>query len=230
MSDDYWLKFWKRHGRDSVGSHEQYRVFRTLNQQPISADEWQGTLKEVDRLFPISNNDRVLDLCAGNGLFTSWFASKKAQVTSVDISADLLRDIDERNLAEVTTLCDDMRMVSFPPESFTHIFLYAGLQYIDEAEVVELFRRMKEWLSPKGRIFLGDVPDLAKRWKFYNTENRRRLYFEGLKEGRNVVGTWFDQNWLQYLAEYTGFSYSCVIPQRPSMIYSYYRFDFELRR
>lgn len=230
MSDDRWPDFWRAHGRDTANADAQTQVLRTFNKQPIDQRRWAFTLAELDRSFPIGVDDDVLDLCCGNGLFTAHFAPRCKSVTSVDISPDLLAALDQRALPNVRTHCADMRAADFPDGSFSRILLYAAVQYIEHGECVALFQRMARWLRPGGALFVGDIPDSARLWRFYNTPERRKLYFENLRHGRDVVGTWFSAEWMEQLCLATGFSAAAMVPQHPDLIYAHFRFDLVATR
>jgi SAM-dependent methyltransferase len=230
MSAEYWLEFWKKHGRASTQSDEQTQVLRTFNKQPITPERWQATLNYLDDQFPVGATDDVLDLCSGNGLLTAHFAPRCKSVTAVDISEDLLVSLGQRKLPNVKTLQSDIRKVSFEGGSFSHIFLYAGIQYISEGESVALFREIFQWLKPGGQLFVGDIPDRGRLWSFYNNPKSAALYFDNQVSGRDVIGTWFDESWLLRLAESTGFQQANVIRQPLEQIYAHFRFDLKAQR
>ncbi|MFZ1689151.1 MAG: class I SAM-dependent methyltransferase [Flavobacteriales bacterium] len=230
MSDDRWLEFWRDHGRGTRGADEQTQVLRTLNKEPITEQRWRFTLQTLDKVYPVGADDDVLDLCCGNGLFTAHFAPKCRSVTAVDISPDLLHTLQHRGLPNVTTQCVDMRTADFPEGAFSRILLYAGLQYIDHAECIALFRRMARWLRPGGLLFVGDIPDRSRLWAFYNTPERQALYFDNLIAGRDVIGTWFDGEWLQPLCASSGFARTEVLAQDPELICAHFRFDLLVTR
>jgi SAM-dependent methyltransferase len=230
VSTERWLDFWRAHGRQAAGDDPQTQVLRTFNKQPIAEARWQDTLIYLDRLFPIGPVDDILDLCCGNGLFSAHFAPRARTVTAVDISPDLLGNLARRSLPNVTTLCSDVREAHFVEGTFSRILLYAGIQYLSEGEVVLLFQNMQRWLRPDGLLFIGDVPDRARLWSFYNTPERRSRYFDNCISDQDVVGTWFDSLWLQYLAERTGFRKADVILQPSQQIYAHFRFDMKVQR
>ena len=230
MSTERWLGFWRAQGRTTAGADPQTQVLRTLNKQPIAVERWQDTLTYLDRLFPVGPVDDVLDLCCGNGLFSAHFSPRARTVTAVDISPDLLGNLTRRSLPNVTTLCSDVRKVHFVEGAFSRILLYAGIQYFSEGEVVLLFQSMHHWLRPEGLLFIGDIPDRARLWSFYNTPERRKQYFENCINDQDVVGTWFDSLWLRYLAEKTGFRKAEPIPQPSEQIYAHFRFDMKVQR
>jgi len=230
MSEDYWVSFWKDRGKQSVGLDSQTRVFRTSNKAPITADCWAQTLDYVRGHFPVQEGDAVLDLCAGNGLFSRQFADAGANVVSVDISKELLSELDDLGNPRIETLCRDMRELAFPDQRFTHVFLYAGIQYISPGEAVNLLRACYHWLKPGGRLLVGDVPDAGLMWKFYNSPERRDFYFENVSHGRDVIGTWFERDWMKFLGESIGFSSVVVRDQPPEQIYAHFRFDAFLNK
>ncbi|MEK6806990.1 MAG: class I SAM-dependent methyltransferase [Pseudomonadota bacterium] len=230
MSDDRWLEFWRRHGRESQATDVQSQVLRTSNKVPISNEQWQLTLAEIDRRFPVGSEDDLLDLCCGNGLLTAHFAPVCRRVVALDISPDLLATLAARGFQNVSTQCMDLRDADFPEGMFSRILIYAGLQYIDHAEAVVLLRKACRWLRPGGVLFAGDIPDRLRLWSFYNTPERRKLYFDNLVAGRDVVGTWFDAHWLEYLSLSAGFASAERIDQHPNLIYAHFRFDLIARR
>lgn len=230
MNSESWSDFWRNHGSRKQVADEQTQVLRTSNGQPISQELWRFTLQEIDRVFPVGNDDEVLDLCCGNGLFAAHFGMRCKRVQAVDVSPDLLEAVKRRNMPNVSALCMDVRDAQFEDASFSRIFLYAGIQYFDYRETVLLFRKVSRWLRPGGLLFVGDIPDLAKLWHFYNTPERQALYFDNVVAGRDVVGTWFGGNWLCCLAQASGFPRAEVLPQHPDLIYAHFRFDLLVTR
>ena len=85
---------------------------------------------------------------------------------------------------------------------------------------------MHEWLKPGGEIYIGDIPDIGKKWSFYNTSERKSVYFRNIMEETPIIGTWFSRNWLKELSLFTGFKNIEVLEQHERLICSYYRFDF----
>ncbi len=222
-SDNYWPTFWNEHGHNAAKLDPQSQVFRTLNQLPIEQDAWQRTVEYVVSQFSLQANESILDLAGGNGLLAREMATLGHRITLVDVAAPLL-DL-ATDFKGITTVCADMRDVDFEDQSFDHALLYAGLQYLTHAESAQLLKRVYRWLKPDGIIFLGDIPDVDRKWNFFDSSARRQSYFEGLQKGRPIVGTWFNRTWLQFLAEDVGFRKIKAVDQPPSQIYSWFRFD-----
>jgi ubiquinone/menaquinone biosynthesis C-methylase UbiE len=224
MENNYWIDFWKDHGASSNKSDIQTQVLRTLNKKPISNDLWEYTLEEIDKIFIINQNDRVLDLCCGNGLLSQHFVEKGATVVAVDVSDELLSQMN--HVDAIKTINSDIRHLEFKAGSFDKVIIYAGIQYLTNKEAVELLKRVYSWLKPEGVLFIGDIPDVSKLWSFYNSVERKKAYFDNLLNDTAIVGNWYDIQWLESLTSFIGFNFGTVIPQNPKLIYSNFRFDF----
>lgn len=224
MDKNYWVDFWEDYGHESKGKDKQVQVLRTLNKNPISEELWSFTLEFISNGFPVQPGDKVLDLCSGNGLFSNYFVSKGATVVSVDISKDLLNEISD--IDNIQTIHSDIRNVNFDSKEFNKIFLYAGIQYLNDKEAVVLLKNCFEWLKPGGIIYVGDVPDLDRQWEFYNTVERQKVYFENLLGGTSIVGNWYRRTWFENLTSYLGFKNGIYVEQHSRLIYSNFRFDF----
>lgn len=230
MNLERWPEFWRAHGRSAAAADEQTQVLRTFNKRPIEEERWLSTLAYIDREFPVGAEDDLLDLCCGNGLFTAHFSPRCASAVAVDVSPELLAVLENRGLSNVRTRCADIRTLDFVEGAFSRVFLYAGIQYLSAAEAVSLLRKVSGWLRPGGLLFIGDIPDRSRLWAFYNTDERRALYFDNCVADRDVVGTWFEASWLAHLATAAGFAQAEMLQQPSDQIYAHFRFDFRARR
>jgi cyclopropane fatty-acyl-phospholipid synthase-like methyltransferase len=228
MRDEYWTKFWQEHANTADSSDEQQQVLRTKNKNSITEELWAFTLSEINKTFEVNANDAVLDLCSGNGLFAKSFASKNAVVTAVDISDTLLNNISTTE--NIKTINSDIRDLSFENESFDKIFFYAALQYLDKVEAVEMFEKIHSWLKVGGSLYIGDIPDDLLKFNFYNNSERRKTYFDNIKEGKSIIGHWYSYDWINALSENSGFSSCNKIDQHEDMIYSDFRFDVLIQK
>ena len=224
---NYWAEFWKSYGKEATGKDEQTQVFRTFNKEPISKELWAFTLKCIEKQIEPSPDDVLLELCCGNGLISRHFSPMFKKVISVDVSEELIRSIDREQYSNILTVLSDIRELNFDDSSFNKIIIYAGIQYLTHAETTILFEQAFRWLKPGGIFFLGDVPDSNKRWVFYNNRERQSIYFQNLKEGKAIVGTWFESKFFEKLGVFVGFNNSVLIPQHPDLIYSKFRYDYK---
>ena len=231
MIDNYWPKFWKEHGELTSDLDEQSQVHRTLKKAPISEDAWQQTLLTLKASLTPKSNDNLLELCAGNGLISRYLSSQVSQVTAVDISPHLLDKIDKVKFKNIQTIATDVRTLSFSADSFNTIIIYAGIQYFSHSEIIALLSNISVWLKKGGKLYIGDIPDLEKKWVFYSTEEYQKLYFDNLKNKNNdIIGTWYEKSFMTNLSKYIGFESCDLIVQKTEFIYSDYRFDMIMKK
>ncbi|MFM1813570.1 MAG: hypothetical protein RLZ98_265 [Pseudomonadota bacterium] len=222
---DYWCSFWKSQGAASLGQHPQAQVLRTLDRQPVSPEAFAAIMSSITTMLQPDGSHALLDLCCGNGAVTRGLFGQFQSVMAVDLAAEFVAQINRDAPPHVTACVGDAKTIEFPPASFDRILLYAGLQYFSEEETVALFGRLHRWTRPGGRVVLGDIPDLARRWRFFDSAERESTYFSGLQHGQPLVGFWFESEWLIKLARHAGFSFARRHDQLPSLPYQHYRFD-----
>lgn len=96
---------------------------------------------------------RGLELGSAEGEMTQFLVNDFEQLTIVEGSADLIAQIPARaNLIKVHALFEEFQ----PEQPFDSIILEHVLEHVDDP--VELLNRVKSWLTPNGRLFLG-VPN-----------------------------------------------------------------------
>lgn len=223
-SGNYWSDFWS----DSLSKSnldDQSQVLRVRNKKPIDDLKWNFTIKDVESHLNLKISDSMLDLCCGNGLFTNAFSSKVNSITAVDISPLLIDRLKRRNLSNVDVILSDVRNIDFKIVSFSKILWYAGIQYLDESDIVNMVFKIREWIKPSGIIMVGDIPDKSKIWDYFNNEERKNTYFQGLSNKQPIIGTWIDKKWINELFLSAGFNNIKIIDQHPDLIYSDFRFD-----
>jgi 2-polyprenyl-3-methyl-5-hydroxy-6-metoxy-1,4-benzoquinol methylase len=96
---------------------------------------------------------RGLELGPAEGEMTQFLVRDFDQLTIVEGSFELLAQIPEHsNLIKVHALFEEFE----PEEAFDSIILEHVLEHVDDP--VALLARVKEWLAPNGKLFLG-VPN-----------------------------------------------------------------------
>jgi ubiquinone/menaquinone biosynthesis C-methylase UbiE len=185
--------------------------------------------RELVGLLGLRRDDRLLDLCCGNGVLTFRLAEHTSSALGLDLSPALVENARARRRENLQFAVGDVRDLEVADGSFDRILLYAALQYFDEAETVSLLGRSRRWLASGGTLLLGDVPDLRRRWAFFDTADRRAAYFHGLAAGEPVIGTWFDPDWVRHAGSFAGFESVEILAQHPRLPYAHFRFDARLR-
>lgn len=227
MSYDYWSKFWLEYTKSLDGKGAQEQVLRTRNKASISEEQWQITVETIKRDLPAMPSDSLLDLCCGNGLLTEVYSPLVKEIISVDLSPQLVENLKNKNLKNVTGIASDIRKVNFSEGQFTKVLWYAGIQYLSEPDIVTQIKKIRTWLKPGGQLFIGDIPERTKMWDYFNSLERQELYFNSLEKNSPIIGTWVDRKWIENLILASGFSSVEARSQDPELIYSDFRFDIK---
>lgn len=232
MTDEntYWIDFWNSYSKNHKNDDEHSQVLRTLNKKPISNGLWEFTLSNIEDIINPNINDKLLELCCGNGLISRYLSPKVESIISIDISKDLINNINIEKYTNIKAISSDIRYLKYKNESFDKIIIYAGIQYLTHVETIKLLEQMYLWLKPGGIVFLGDIPDKSKFWNFYNSKDRESVYFENAKKGIDVIGTWFEKDFFIKLSDFVGFSSAEIIIQDDRLIYSNFRYDLKLTK
>ena len=90
----------------------------------------------------------VLEIGAGTGTFTQGLSEAFANLTSIDISPDLLNAA-KRKAPQVQLFCMDAHELNFPPETFDVVVGCSVLHHLDWTRAIEGFFRV---LRPGGEI------------------------------------------------------------------------------
>jgi 2-polyprenyl-3-methyl-5-hydroxy-6-metoxy-1,4-benzoquinol methylase len=231
MTTQYWTEFWKTHTKGLETKDLQTQVMRLdFSRNPISEEVWKGILVYVLAFVGPTSQDIILDLCCGNGLITKAIAQKVKTVYAVDLSPEFIAHISKEGLPNVVTKVSDIRELEMPENSLTKIILYSSLHYIDSIEAVTLFVKMGKWLRKGGTAFIGDIPDKSHIWSYFNTIERKKAYFDAIIAGRQIMGNWFDMDYLTNVANYAGFSEISVHAQPAHIPYHASRVDLLMKK
>lgn len=225
MNSDYWVDFWKNYTNNLVSQDEQTQVLRTFNKTPIDDSLWEFTLETITSPLKLSQSDKVLELCCGNGLIARNIAERVNNVTAVDVSTNLIEELKKKNYKNINAFSMDIRKLDFDFQSFDKIVIYAGIQYLNEAETIAMFEKLYKWLKPNGILFVGDIPDYDKIWDFYNSKEREKVFFDNRKLSKDIVGVWYKKDFFEKLCSYAGFKKYKILKQHDKLIYSSFRYD-----
>ena len=227
---DYWKHYWDSHTENIENLEPHRQVQRVLNKQVIQDKLFIKMVDDLVDKLSIDKNDKVLDLCGGNGMIAAAIAPKCSSVTVVDFSESLIKQISKYPFSNISTIISDITNVDFEDSAYNKILWYAGIQYLSQSQVIKLLPRIHNWLVESGLLFIGDIPDFSKIWKFYNTAEREEAYFLSQSVGKPIIGNWYERVWLEKLAQFAGFKDVRSYDQPADFIYSYFRFDLLLKK
>ena len=159
---------------------------RDWDQRPLS-QQLAAVPERLLAQLPLQASDHVLDFGAGTGLLSVPIAPKVAQVTALDMSAAMLQVLDEKGLANITTLQQDI--FAGLPGRYHAVVSCMALHHV--ADTAALLRAFAAALHPGGRIALVDL---------YQEDGS----FHGDNEAKGVQHFGFAPEALQALAEQAG--------------------------
>lgn len=90
---------------------------------------------------------------------------------------------------------------------------------------MQLIEKAFNLLKPGGILYVGDIPDTAHLFDFFNTPERRDAYFSSLLNYSPIIGTWFQKDFFLHLGGHTGFASTQIIEQPAHFINAHCRFD-----
>lgn len=132
----------------------------------------------------LSERNLVLDLGCGTGTLTELMAEQGFDMMGIDLSPDMVQvamEKRDRSGRDIMYLCQDMRELELYCTVGTVICVCDSINYLlEEEEVIETFRRVNNYLYPKG-LFIFDFNTAYKYAEIIGdttiAENRRDCSF-----------------------------------------------------
>ncbi len=227
-----WLKYWTTNPKTVGETEYQKQVDSTINGEPYPDWQFQLMVSEICNLLELEKDDVVLDLCCGNGLITIELAKKCREVVGIDFSEPLLEvaNRDHRpakvNYQHINVLnLDKMPQIASGP--FNKVLMHSGLQFFRKRGLIIILRNILSLTDEGGIILLGNIPDSRKKWKFYNTHQRQRVYLLRKIIGRDAIGTWWGENFIRETCKQLNLQ--CEFYEQSKELHtSHYRFDVRI--
>lgn len=117
----------------------------------------QETQQIIDCLPNLSDR-KILELGAGIGRFTTYFASQANLVVATDFNPNFIKANQEENsnLSNIIYQCENSINLDFEENYFDFVFINWLLMYLDNEEVKLIIDRIARWLKPQGQFFLRE--------------------------------------------------------------------------
>ncbi|MFW2542762.1 methyltransferase domain-containing protein [Primorskyibacter sp. 2E107] len=210
------------------------QVGHTVNGKPIPTEHFNALLAQIAAELDIRPDDHLLDLCCGNGVFTRPLAEPAKAALGVDISGAMLQvaraDHAAPNLSYAEMDVAEIASLSSRPEApFTRVMMYGAWQHFTPEAGRAILSDVLRIAAPDLRIFLGFVPDVARKDCFFDTPERRAAHAAHVAAGTDAFGTWWEQETLAHLAADLGLV--CRFSELPPQVHAAaYRFNATLTR
>jgi len=201
---------------------------------PISEQQFEQMVSQLNELLDPEPNDRLLDLCCGNGIITQMVSSSVKQAVGVDLSEKMVRLARKHHGAthisyykqDVLTLHN---VADIKHRSFSKILMHGGLQHFNPEDFERLLETMLCFAADECTLVLSFVPKKGRQKYFYNTMKKRlaAFYYRTLK--RDIFGYWWDEDFVRSICRRRDLDCS-FHPIDASLDASKYRFNIKISR
>ncbi|MBI3033012.1 class I SAM-dependent methyltransferase [Candidatus Woesearchaeota archaeon] len=112
--------------------------------------------KRCNKLIKVKNCKTLIDIGCGLGQDALYFSRQGLDVTAVDFSEQAIKKLKEKanKKHNITFLCQDIKKLSFPENSFDCIYAHLSLHYFDDATTTKVFNNLYKLLKKEGILFI----------------------------------------------------------------------------
>jgi len=218
---DFWENYWK----NIQISEPQITVGRTKFGCPVSNKTFRKEMDFIKGKLNIAKNDHTLDLCSGNGIVANFFAPLVSQVIAIDISQKLLNNFISKE-TNIRKICQNLNTLDFNELFYDKVIWYFAIQHFDLKSTAQIVKGCLDNLQLNGMFYIGDIPDLDKKWAFYSKPEYKAFYYNKIIRGEDHIGTWFQKEFFIHLLKHLGYKDKFEIIEKPEYHFnSAYRFD-----
>jgi len=226
-------EYWKSHynnNADKFADSPLKQVDRTINGIEMGDDQLQITIDSVRQVLQLERDDRIVDLCCGNGLITHALAPIVQAAVGVDFSDKLIEHANRTSaapnlrylVADVTTLSH-----SFYAET-TKVYMRDSVSCLDTESLLKVLDGLKG--APNiSAIFIAGVPDACKLNVYYDDDRKMTYYKERELAGKPHIGNWWSRAEMNNLVEKAGLKLD-ILDQHPALASAFYRYDCLIRK
>lgn len=227
--DDYWKNLYDTVSK-TPGKSLLEQVGKTLNGKALSEDQVGLIVLSARDALELAPQDVFIDLCCGNGLITEHLAPLVGKAWGIDFSAGLIEVARKNSRAQNIGYAqgDVLNLDNKYFSGVRKVLMNESLQHFSKDELGVLLERLAR-VDTGSRVYFGGIPDRDKFDLYYDTPEKRAFHQSREREGRSHSGTWWSQSEIVRMAGDRGFR-ATIVPQRPSMVTSYYRFDVLLEK
>ncbi|PZQ33522.1 MAG: hypothetical protein DI562_01610 [Stenotrophomonas acidaminiphila] len=235
--NNHWQSFWD--GYRNAEAHSEADLFvqvgKTIARQPIPRRMFEIMVERIVDRLELGREDHLLDMCCGNGLVSYELGPVVGHVTAVDFAAHLiaaakafkpLPNIDYR-VGDVSSPISEMLDATGTEAGMPGKFLMNdALAYFEPGSLDRIVRNICIARGEEPfRFLLTGIPNAARKWNFYDTEERKARHLENLRKGdveNEGMGRWWESSEIEDIAAGNGLA--VTVEEQPLAI-SAYRMD-----
>ena len=226
-----WLNLWEEIAKNQENLFQQ--VGRTSRKGEMNETVLVKIADYLQNQLSLQSQDRLLDVCCGNGMLTVLLSEKCAETTGVDFSNALIETASTHFANDKTHYLsgDALRLSEIlEGEKYDKILLYFSFQYFDTFEKgKQVISEMSRLLKPQGVIWIGDVPDYDRYGNHYRTIREKMRFHYAYFTGKNLIGKFWKQKEMAKIADSLSLSLERIM-QPEDLPYAHYRSDYCLRK
>lgn len=175
------------------------QVGHTEGGNAIGPEQYHLMVQQLRDLLKPNSDDRLLDLCCGNGVITADLAVGVKMAVGVELSGRLVTLARKyHGGAHTRYFKQDVfklsEVESIEGERFSKILMHGALQHFKPADFDTLLRTILSYAAQDCVIVFGFVPLNGKQRYFYNTPKRKIQAFVYRVLKRDVFGSWWDKS------------------------------------
>lgn len=186
----------------------------------------------ISEKLRLTRESVLLDVCCGNGAFTTMLASHCKEVTGVDLSPKLIGHANaQKKDNEQFFVADALRLNEWPLYTqyagrFDAVTLCFSFQYFETVEKgLSVIEQMLPLLKSGGQILLTDVPDRARFFRHYHSLSRIAGLVIQMAKGNNVMGKFWSEEELAFICKQLNVRGEKLV-QAKQYPYAHYRMDY----
>jgi len=226
-----WYNFWQNYRPIKEFNTENllYQVGKTKYGKPISQIEFRAIVNDINKKLELNKEDILIDLCCGNGILTKELSQNVEQIYAIDFSEMFIKNaILYNNKINIQYLNSDIMNIGdiIFNNKINTVLMYDALASFNKQMLTDILILLKNIITPNAKILIGAIPDITKKFKFYNTLKLKWYYFYNfiLLQKNNGIGRWWHKNEIIEIASETGYTVE-FITQNTTIHTAHYRFD-----
>ena len=106
---------------------------------------------EFQRFIELLSGDKILDLGCGSGAHSYYFSSKGLNVTSIDISEEIINLCKEKGLNAFVMDIEDLK---FEDDSFDGIWAVTSLLHVPKPKITAVINKIYKILRKEGILYI----------------------------------------------------------------------------
>ena len=212
MSD--WKAFWSTYRNADPLSEDTLfqQVGRTINGQPIPPQDFAATIAQIEAELDLGPEHVVFEYCCGNGLVSFELARRVRRVIGVDFMEHLIEAARRFRAAPNVDYHVGDALQPIDPwiaDAVPDRYLMASaLQHFEPEGLDTILAHLCTVATPGTfRFLLTGIPDDARKWNFYDTDERRARYTSNVAAGDTLndgLGRWWTQFEIEDIARRHG--------------------------